>query len=346
MARKPPKEAIEEHQIADRDLQSQRRLRQAESDLRVEKAKLVASEKEVAELKKRVEFFDKIATNKPAKEWKYPKRKRDGEATAIIALSDWHIDQSVRPDRVSGLNEFTLDIADERIKTVFDRSLLLLEDSRHLVPVGDIVIWLGGDFIHSFLHEENAADNTLHPFEACRWACDRIEAGLRQVIAHAEAKRIKIVTSVGNHGRNSKKMPASALTDTSYEYNMYLELRRRFANEIDWQIGTGYFNYLNIYDFPIRFHHGDRIKFGGGINGIGVPAYRFIANANTKRRAYADIYGHFHCFGWPGCFISNGSLVGIDEYSQAMSGDTEPKQAFALVDRNRGITRALPIFAR
>lgn len=344
---KSPKEAVDSHVVAERDLQSQRKLKVAEERLKVESAKLKASEAEVQQLKDRIGLLDSLGSSGPAKKWKSPKRSRDGEATAIIALSDWHIEQSVRPERTSGLNEYTLNVAEKRIKNVFDRSLLLLEDARHLVPVPDLIVFLGGDFIHgNILHSEQAADNNLHPFEACRWACDRIESGLRQLMAFGNVRRLRVVTCQGNHGRNSIKMPSSTAAETSYEYNMYLDLRRRFGKEIEWQVGQGYFNFVDIYEFPIRFSHGERIKFGGGINGVGVPAYRFIANANTKRRAYLDVFGHFHTFCWPGCFVGNGSLVGVDEYSQAMNGDSEPKQAFIVIDKKRGITRALPVFAR
>ncbi len=126
---------------------------------------------------------------------------------------------------------------------------------------------------------------------------------------------------------------------------MYLELRRRFDNKMSWQISEGYFNYVQVYDYPVRFHHGDKVKFNGGINGIGVPANRIISNANTKKKASLDVFGHYHTFGWPGAFVSNGSLVGVDEYSQAFGGDSTPKQAFIVIDRNRGITRAMPVFA-
>lgn len=331
---------------AQKDLANQRRVRQAESDLRAERLRLRASEKEVSELKRRLSLLDDLSTDKPAADWKTPKRKRGGEATAILALSDLHVEQSVRPERVCGLNEYSLDIAEARLKNVFHRALMLIEDARNLTPIDRLVLWLGGDMIHGSLRDEAIAENALHPLEACRWACDRLESGIRQLIQDAGMKQILVATSHGNHGRSTIKMPSSTAAQTSYEHNMYLELRRRFGTELSWQIAEGYFNFVDVYDFPIRFHHGDRIKFGGGINGVGVPAYRSIAKANENKRAYLDVFGHFHTFGWPGRFVSNGSLVGVDEYSQGFGGDAEPKQAFIVIDRNRGITRALPVFAR
>lgn len=342
----PKPKALSLSQAAN-ELAQQRKSEQAQADLKTLKTKLSASEKDVKSLTRRLELFDRLKANSPSAKWASQKRKKDGEATAIFALSDLHVEQSVRPERVSGLNEYTLDIAEQRLQNVFHRTLMLIEDARHLAALDRLVLWLGGDIIHGSLRDEAIAENALHPMEACRWACDRLEAGIRQLIADAGMKQILVATSFGNHGRSTIKMPSSTAAQTSYEHNMYLELSRRFKpNELTWQISEGYFNFVNVYDFPVRFHHGDRIKFGGGINGVGVPAYRSIAKANETKRAYLDVFGHFHTFGWPGRFVSNGSLVGIDEYSQGFGGDSEPKQAFIVIDRNRGITRALPVFAK
>lgn len=331
--------------LAEDQLKTDRRIRLLESDLRSVKSKLVASEKECDSLRKRSEALDSMASDGPGEKWLHPKRKKHGDATAIICLSDLHVEKSVKKERTCGLNEFTLEIAEKRLKNVFDRAILLVEDARNLVSINSVVIWLGGDIIEGFLRDENLAENTLHPMSACRWSCDRLESGIRLVAEATNAANILIATNYGNHGRQTHKMHASDAAETSYEHNMYLELRRRFDNRFSWQISESYFNFVQAYDYPIRFHHGDRIKYGGGINGIGVPAYRFIANANTKKRAYLDIFGHFHSFAWPGPYVCNGSLVGVDEYSLAFGGDSVPRQAFVVIDKNRGTTRALPIFA-
>lgn len=342
--RKSPAEAVSGFDSAERDLKFQRKLKIAENEAKLAKANLAASEAEVATLRKQIEVFSSLSERDKPAVWRSPVRKRDGSATAVFCFSDWHCEQGIRPERVSGLNEYSLDICEKRIKNAFSRCILLLEDARNLVPITEVVVWLGGDMIHGSLREEAIAENALHPMEACRWASDRIESGLSQVLSHNGVKRVLVVTNHGNHGRSSMKMPSSTAAQTSYENNMYHHLKRVMGKSADWSIADGYFNYVKIQNSVVRFHHGDKISFGGGINGVGVPAYRFISNANTKIRADLDVFGHFHTFCWPGCFVGNGSLVGVDEYSQAMNGDTEPKQAFLVIDKDRGLTRALPVF--
>jgi len=344
-AKKNAKQILDSACNAEEQLKTSRKIRLMELDLKATKAKLEVSERECESLRKRSEALDSLASDGPVDRWLHPKRKKHGDATAIICLSDLHVEKSVRKERTCGLNEYTLEIAEKRLKSVFDRAILLVEDARNLVSINSIVIWIGGDVIESHLRDENLSDNHLYPMEACRWACDRLESGIRQVAECTNAANILVATNHGNHGRSWKKMPAGPAAETSYEYNMYLELRRRFDNRFSWQISESYFNFAQVYDYVVRFHHGDRIKYGGGINGIGVPAYRFIANANTKKRAYLDIFGHFHSFAWPGPYVCNGSLVGVDEYSLAFGGDSVPRQAFVVIDKNRGTTRALPIFA-
>ena len=87
MPKKTPLQDLEEHSVAERDLTSQRRLRVAETSLRVEKSKLLASEKEVAELRQRVELLTELKGVKASKKWKSPKSSgRPGEATAVLLL--------------------------------------------------------------------------------------------------------------------------------------------------------------------------------------------------------------------------------------------------------------------
>lgn len=328
---------------------SDRRIRDLDRQREDAIAKYEALAKSYEVLEKRLELLTDLSDRPPAEQWSAPSRPRhsDSHATAIIMLSDWHVEQLILPERVSGLNEYNLDIAEQRIRRTFDKAILLLDDARNLTNISEVVVWLGGDFIHGRIHDEYNCTNTLHPFKACRWAADRIESGLRQIAAHPGVERLRIYTNHGNHGRNTKKMTNATAAEESFEYNMYCDIRRRMSDIGEWNIADGYFNYAEIQGKQIRFHHGQRISFGGGINGVGVPAWRFISKANSKIRADIDIFGHFHTFGCPGtAYISNGSLNGVDEYSETFEGDPEPKQGFVVLDRRYGLTRAIPIFCR
>jgi hypothetical protein len=44
----------------------------------------------------------------------------------------------------------------------------------------------------------------------------------------------------------------------------------------------------------IRFHHGDYIKFNGGVGGISIPVENKSIELEWCSRAALDVFGHFH----------------------------------------------------
>jgi len=121
---------------------------------------------------------------------------------------------------------------------------------------------------------------------------------------------------------------------------MYRQLRDYFENEkrIKFIINDSYLTYMDIYGYTARFHHGDSLKYGGGIGGIFIPAFKAISQWNKSMRADWDFFGHFHQLKDGGNFISNGSLIGYNAYAIRIKADYEkPKQAFVIIDEQRGL---------
>src|SRR3990167_516510 len=44
------------------------------------------------------------------------RRSHLGEAVAVVVASDWHIEEPVKPEQVSGLNEYNLTVAEARVR--------------------------------------------------------------------------------------------------------------------------------------------------------------------------------------------------------------------------------------
>jgi hypothetical protein len=276
-----------------------------------------------------------------------PAKRNRGDATAILVLSDWHVEERVDPKTVNGFNDYSLDIATARVERVFQKSLMLLEDSRHLTKINELVVAVLGDLISSRIHEELVETTQLAPLDAMLFAMNLLERGLRTLLAEAKVERIIVPTANGNHGRTTHKMRHATAAQNSYEHNAYLHLARRFQDEprIHFQVGTGYHNWLNIQGHDVRFHHGDSMRYGGGVGGIHVPVNKSIAAWNKSRRAAVDFFGHFHQFTWNNRWVCNGSVIGYSAYALSIKAEyEEPKQTFAVIDQERGLTRVLPIF--
>lgn len=342
-----PKEAIESHVIADRDLQSQRKLKIAEERLKVESAKLKASEKEVEGLGKRVNLLSGLQGIKPKKMGLFHKGK-PGNATAILLLSDFHCEEPVDPKKVNGLNEYNMEIADASIKETFQRALMLLRHERGLVNIKDLVIWLGGDFLSGAIHPELIETSGLAPLATCRWVSQRLHDGIKFLLDNGDLDHITIVTSYGNHGRTTEKRRISTGADNSYEYHMYRVMEGAFRDErLSWKIGEGYHNYLDVQGYLCRFAHGDALRYHGAIGGITTTVEKAIRAWNAEIHADWDFMGHFHQHRVAPHWVMNGSLIGYSPYCIEIKAEFEvPSQTFCVIDSDRGMTVAKKIFCR
>lgn len=267
------------------------------------------------------------------------------EATPVIIASDWHIEERVRPETVSGLNSFTLDIAKARATKFFQSSLRLIHLLNQDVQINDVVLALLGDFITNDIHEELKDLAQLQPINALALAQEHIVSGIDFLLANSKYNFI-VPCHSGNHARTTKQTYFSSENGHSLEYLMYLHLAAYFRGEprVKFIIPEGYHSYLKVYDTTLRFHHGHAVKYGGGVGGIFIPTYKAISQWNKARPATLDVFGHFHQHKDGGNFISNGSLIGYNGFALSIKADYEPpRQTLFLIDKKRGRTCTWPI---
>lgn len=272
-----------------------------------------------------------------------------GEAVAIVQASDWHVEESVEPATVNWLNKYNLDIAKRRAENYFRNTLKLVRKERQDVTIDTLVLHLAGDTISNYLHPELEESNNLSPIEAIRFVKELFVGGLRLWRDDGGFKKIQVVTSYGNHGRLTHKPRFSTGHKNNLEWLAYHDLSTIFQDDpvIQFQVEDGYFNYLQVYDKLLRFHHGDAIKYGGGIGGLSIPLTKAVHRANQQRKADADFIGHFHQlmpYSRVNKFIVNGSLIGFNAYALRIGASPEePLQSFHLVDAKRGFTISAPV---
>jgi len=271
-----------------------------------------------------------------------------GNATAIMVASDWHLEEKVEPAQVSGKNQYNIQIAAKRATKFFEKGLFLTNLIRQGIKINRLVLALLGDFISGYIHEELMEDNQLSPTEAILFCKKILFSGIEKLLEDGDFDEIIIPCCYGNHGRTGQKMKISTGYKNSFEWLMYKDLETHFQKESKVKIivSNGYHNTINLYGkYPLRFHHGDSIKYGGGIGGITVPGNRAIAQWNTQGAAYLDIFGHFHQFIDVGNFICNGSLIGYNAFANSIKAPfEEPRQGFFVIDADRGKILTAPIF--
>jgi predicted phosphodiesterase len=282
--------------------------------------------------------------------WSITPRITKGEAVAVLLLSDLHLEEVVLPETVNGLNEFNPKIAEKRLKVVVDRWLKIVHGQyRSLSTINECVVWLGGDLISGYIHEELQENNSLSPIEACILAERLLEATIRTIIEHGKFKKLTIVCNDGNHDRTTHKIRAATRSRNAYSTLVYQHLRGRLAEfkQIDWDIATGQFAYLDVLSHRIRFVHGDGVRSNGGVGGISIPLNKAIEKWDRGIKADFTCLGHFHRFevSWQHKWIINGAINGVTPYGLQF-GESKPCQTAMLITRERGVVDVKPIFAK
>lgn len=305
---------------------------------------------QVRQAKARQSFLDVVSSYKDPPKI-LPREKNSGvrEMTAVCLMSDLHVEEPVSPESVAYRNEYNMDIADIRLNRLFQGIIWNVEHHRSSkkVAIRDLVLWLGGDFISGFIHPELVEHNTLSPIETVRWLLPRLKNGIKTVLESLQLERIIIPCSFGNHGRTTDKPRISTGYANSYEWLMYHSLADAFESDprVTFEITPSAHQYVEVYNFTLHFHHGDDLKYQGGVGGLGIPLLKAVAAWDTIKRADYHHIGHFHQLRDYGRAIANGSLIGYGPYSQRIRADFEaPAQAFYLLDSKRGKCMLTPIW--
>lgn len=326
------------------------KLSAAKADNEAMRTRLVQAELELSQADSQLESMLYTSDKIDPRVIEKLKKHGGGTATAIICANDWHAEKNIESDTIGHINQFDLETADARIDRLFNKAVYMLEFSRKISNIRDAVLWLGGDIINGYIHEECQEANFLGPAEAQNWAADRIAGGINHLLKHGDLETIIIPTSQGNHGRSTKKKRISTDYRSSWEFGMYNSLAREFRGNprVVFKIEKGYHNWVDIQGHGVRFHHGDSIKFGGGVGGVHIPLRKKIAQWNKMgpgRTPIFDVLGHFHQFIDEWYYIISGCLCGYDNYALEIGAEYQPPtQAFITVDREHGKVMALPMF--
>lgn len=292
-----------------------------------------------------VEVADARQTVKPIK----PRELKSGrrEATWVALASDWHVEERVLPEQVNGVNSYNMQIARARAERYFSGVAYLVNYHADKFKLHDGILWLGGDLITGYLREENLESNECSPVQAIAklqcWLAD----GIKYVLEHTKTETLNVVCNSGNHGRLTHKVRPSTREANSIEWLLYHNLAREFAGDkrVKFSLPHGSMTYVQVYDYTVRFLHGDDAKFGGGVGGVMIPLRKAIYRWNTVRHADWTCLGHFHQMHDLNDLVINGSLIGYNPFALSIGAQFEkPQQAFHLIDSKRGKTMPASIW--
>lgn len=305
------------------------------------------------ELKKRQNFLNGIKIEELESLEKFtvlPKYIIKDEAIAMSTISDIHFEETVLKSVVSGLNEYNIIIAEERVTRYFKRLLYMINQSRKAGYLIDTLVmaWLG-DFITGYIHEELEETNGLTPPQASLFIQRLLIKGVKSIAEDGKLKRIIIPCIPGNHGRTTRKKRFTSGYKNSYEWLLYNNINDLFKTiggyeNVEFIIPESEFIYLNLFGYVNKFSHGDHFNYQGGIGGLEVPLKKWTLRENAVIKTDMSWIAHWHQYIVLNKVRVNGSVIGYNSYARAFGFEPEPpKMQFQLLDKKRGFTLNNPI---
>lgn len=266
------------------------------------------------------------------------------DKTAIILLSDWHVEEDVKRESTLGLNEFNDKIAKDRILKLAENTISAINKS----GCKRAVFCLLGDLITSYLREENMQTNTMNPPEATILAQSLIVSFFNAVTTQTNLESIKLYCICGNHGRTTKKIQSSNFNTMSYEFLIYKNIKQTFEFmklPIDVEIPQSAMALVNIYDYRIMMMHGQQIRYCGGVGGIYPSLLRFFGKTAKTFKIDKILLGHFHQCVSINEAVVNGSIIGYNAFAINNGFAYEkPAQMMLVLDEKLGFTDTIKLF--
>lgn len=297
-----------------------------------------------------------IAHSKPAiPEWLSLPPVPHGHADSVPGVpilfgSDWHWGEVVKPSEIGGVNEYNLAIARERLTRLIDTTIDLLTNHMVNPQYPGIVFALGGDMVSGNIHEELSETNDAPIMPVVLDLVDHLFIAinrLKQVFG-----RVFLPCVAGNHGRNTKKVRAKEFNFQSFDWLIYQQLDRLFADDPDvvFFIPDGTDARVEIAGHRYLFTHGNQFRsFGDSMIGALGPVVRGDHKKRGRNGQIGQEYdtlviGHFHQLTQMKRVIINGSLIGYNEYAYSNNfGYEPPQQALWLSHPHHGITFSMPV---
>lgn len=329
-----------------------RELERVRSERNVARALHRQAEKDVERLTADIEklsALDGISVETP--NWGKPKKRTaKNTATALIMLSDLHLDEVIDPAEVAGMNAYNREIALQRLQRAADGAIRLGTELMAGFQITNAVVIFGGDMVHGNLHDNAEWNETPSVIATVDYWADHL-AKFLDTIASAFGPT-HVVSVVGNHGRNTIKPRTRGRVQDSFDHHLTRLVQRHYRDDprFSWNVPMSADAYVNVYDHRLLVTHGDQARGGSGISGLFTPIALLDSRKRKRDASFGRAYdhllmGHWHQYIRGNGFTVNGSLCGVNAYAYLGNfGYEPPAQAFGIITPEHGMTIEAPIY--
>ncbi len=285
----------------------------------------------------------------PAEPFIWPSAGMKPNPAGVVSFlwSDWHIGETVLASETHGVNSYDRGVAERRVEMLVERSIMLATTHVAKPNTDYAVLYLNGDFVSGWQHDEHLASDWCTPFESVRYAASYIRSAIRRILQ--AFKKMVVVCCVGNHGRLfHKKPPAKLQVHQSFDWLIYGFLEEAFGGDHRVTFATpstgDYLLTVEGWRYLVMHGHELGVKGGDALIGLAGPMVRGRLKVGRAAASFGRdfdtlILSHFHDATWlPGQgVIVNGCLVGYNEYALSRRYvATTPSQWLWWTDRHWG----------
>ncbi len=283
-----------------------------------------------------------------------PKNMDHGQHTCVTLLSDLHVGEKVDPEVMAGFGDYDIDIFRQRLGRWLRKLLMLVEIERRSRAVPRLVIFCDGDFISGLIHEELDKTNLLNVMDQMTLAAFALSWAIQQLAPHFES--IHISCTVGNHGRNTKKVEYKD-PHLSWDYLCYQHMAQWCSklSNVTWDIPKSLWTITRVEQMDFLHMHGH----GKTVNSLGIPYYGIDRMIKDFRELYSIhnedfdgfCIGHYHHFMerdlGRGPFFMNPCWKGGDEFATlGLRKWSQPAQVMFLVHEKLGYVGSQLIYLK
>jgi len=285
-----------------------------------------------------------------APDWTIKPRSLSCPGVPTLQLSDFHWGERVFPKQVNNVNQFSVAIARERLRSCVETAIHLCRILDRDMRYPGIVVPLGGDMVSGAIHEELRASNEIPTMPTVLDLVDNLVPAIRVLADTFGAVFLPCVS--GNHGRDTYKIYAKGRNHTSFDWLLYQFLARSLSHDkrITFYIPEGSDAAYRIYAHKYVLTHGDQFRGGDGMIGALGPILRGDHKKRSRNSQIEQDYdtlvmGHWHQRIMLTRVIVNPALKGYDEYAFTNNFPFEPPaQNWWITHPEHGITWDAPIY--
>ena len=346
--------AVDPTALLARDQEIEAEVQRRTRFLREENARLTDEAKELARL---VTFYDSARTApiRPPRWTVRASTRRQHVGLAVAQVTDWHLDEVVKPEEVLGLNAYNRDIARKRVHLWMEKVITLPREYMSGVKFEGLVLPATGDLFTGDIHAELKETNDDRLLASVLYWLEPVIGVLEEL--EREWGDVYLPAVVGNHGRLSVRPVFKNRVKDNVEWLFWSLVRDRLKDRgsgVRVDVSTSMDLNVPLYGRNHLLTHGDQFKGGSGISGAFAPLALGSHRKDKRQRVaglpmYTMVIGHLHqLINIPGV-VMGGTLKGIDEFAFGINAAPDPNgagQALWVTTPERGQTIWMPIYVQ